>query len=44
MLVCLVTPTTMILFSDAMCAWYDSIDATVGWFRMTPAPVPPPTR
>ena len=44
MLACLVTPTTMIFFNDEMCTWYYSIYATVGWMRMTPAPVPPPTR
>jgi hypothetical protein len=44
MLACLVTPTTMIFFNDEMCTWYYSIDATVGWMRMTPAPVPPPMR
>jgi hypothetical protein len=44
MLACLVTPTTMIFFSDEMCTRYYSIDGTVGWMRMTPAPVPPPPR
>ena len=37
MLACLVTPTTMIFFSDAMCTRYYSIHGTVGWMRMAPA-------